>query len=474
MVWIHGGGNTIGGTSFYDGGRLAQTQDVVVIAVQYRLGPLGWLRHAALRASARDTVEASGNFGTLDLIRALEWVRDNVAAFGGDPGNVTIFGESAGGTNVASLLLSPLAEGLFHRAIVQSGGFDFWSDAQAENPVDAGEPGATGSSAELVMTLLAPGAARERAKQRVASASAAEIERVLRDASSSDLLGAYAPMPGMGMIDLPTVFADGAVLPREAPLELLSRDGGYNRVPVMLGTTRDEPKLFMIGDPELVQTWFWIFRRLRDPARYSVEADYGARMMKAQGADEPAARLRRTQGPSVFVYRFDWDEEPTVLGTDLSQMLGAAHLLEVPFVFGHFDLGGRLNAIFTADNAPGREALAATMMSYWAQFAATGDPGRGRDGQQPLWSAWDDASPTSHRTALLDTPAGGGVRMGSEPLTRESVVAAVATDPRLPDARARCRVLANLVTYTSGYTRAQYDANPACADFPYPLCPWND
>src|SRR5262245_8269705 len=107
MLWIHGGGNTIGSASFYDGGHLAAAENVVVVVVQYRLGALGWLRHAALRAEGGSDADRSGNFGTLDTIRALEWVRDNVAAFGGDPQRVTIFGESAGGNNVFALLLSP-------------------------------------------------------------------------------------------------------------------------------------------------------------------------------------------------------------------------------------------------------------------------------------------------------------------------------------------------------------------------------
>ncbi|HEM47360.1 MAG TPA: hypothetical protein ENO23_10000, partial [Alphaproteobacteria bacterium] len=121
MVWIHGGGNVVGHAGFYDGGHLAQSQDVVVVAIHYRLGPLGFFRHAALRADARNALEASGNFGLLDQIRALEWVRDNIAAFGGDPANVTVFGESAGGRDVLALLLSEPARGLFHRAIAQSG-----------------------------------------------------------------------------------------------------------------------------------------------------------------------------------------------------------------------------------------------------------------------------------------------------------------------------------------------------------------
>ena len=107
MVWIHGGGNTIGEAGFYDGGNLAVTHRVIVVTTNYRLGPFGWFRHAALNGEGTSDLDHSGNFGTLDLIRALQWVQENISAFGGDPGNVTIFGESAGGTNVFTLLLSP-------------------------------------------------------------------------------------------------------------------------------------------------------------------------------------------------------------------------------------------------------------------------------------------------------------------------------------------------------------------------------
>ena len=120
MVWIHGGGNTIGTAATYPGPRLAGDQQVVVVTTNYRLGVLGWMSHPALRAG-RDPLDGSGNYGLLDLVAALDWVQDNIAAFGGDPERVTIFGESAGGGNVFGLMASPRARGLFHRAIAQSG-----------------------------------------------------------------------------------------------------------------------------------------------------------------------------------------------------------------------------------------------------------------------------------------------------------------------------------------------------------------
>src|SRR5262249_12255836 len=148
MFWIHGGANVSGQSSTYGGGMLAKSQRVIVVSANYRLGLLGWLRHRSLRETTKDPDDRSGNFGTLDLIRALEWVRENIAAFGGDPGNVTIFGESAGGGNVYSLLASPRAAGLFHRAIAQSGTPESFGVDEAENLVDDEPPGAEKSSGE--------------------------------------------------------------------------------------------------------------------------------------------------------------------------------------------------------------------------------------------------------------------------------------------------------------------------------------
>ena len=113
----------------------------MVVTINYRLGPLGWFSHPALRRLASTAEDASGNFGTLDQVRGLEWVRDNISEFGGDPANVTIMGESAGGLNVLALMLSPPARGLFHRAISQSGSTDSVSRAEAEHPLDASPPG---------------------------------------------------------------------------------------------------------------------------------------------------------------------------------------------------------------------------------------------------------------------------------------------------------------------------------------------
>jgi para-nitrobenzyl esterase len=482
MVWIHGGGNSVGEVRPYDGGVLAQRHDVVVVAVQYRLGPLGWLRHASLRAGDATPQDASGNYGTLDLIRALEWVRDNVAAFGGDPRNVTIFGESAGGRDVLSLLAAPAAAGLFHRAISQSGSSTSAPLFEAENLVDDAQPGWGGSSGELVLRLLRQddrASTREEAK-RVASAMApAELASYLRGKSASEILLAWRGESERGP-RFPNVFPDGAVLPSDGLLAAYARPAGHARVPVMLGTNRDEQRLFQLLNPQLMDTWFGIVFRVRNLERYLALADAVSRTWKVSGADGPAQALASNQ-PDVYVYRFDWDEEPSILGAEFSKLVGAGHGVELPFVFGHGGFGALDRLVFTDENAAGREALSGVMMSYWTEFARSGKPGRGRDGTLPEWLAWDPA-PGAPKALVLDTPqgatdvaaggtpdvalgSGSGVRMLNEALTHEAVVAGVERDPRYADLALRCAALLQM-----GYRGALDAAGYAerCPDYPAP------
>jgi para-nitrobenzyl esterase len=476
MVWIHGGGHSIGRAGFYQGGNLAETQDVVVVAVQYRLGPLGWLRHAALRRGA-DPIDASGNYGTLDLIRALAWVRDNIAGFGGDPGNVTIFGESAGGTNVLSLLLAPQAGGLFHRAILQSAGFGTEDRVAAENYRDDPERGHRHSANELLAQLLVNEGKvkdREGARAALAHMDLAEIAAGLRARSPAELLAGYTDQ-SEGMLWFPSVFRDGVVLPGEEPLAALAR-GAYQRVPVLLGTNRDENKLFMAFDPELARWRLGLFPEPLDPERYQAQAEAQARAWKARAVDEPARVMRGVQGPSVYAYRWDWDEEPSLPWIyDGSFVIGASHGLEIPFVFGHWNLGPESRSLFGPFNRAGREALAAAMMSYWAEFAYTGSPGQGRANELPEWPAWDASTPTAPRYAVLDTPKGGGIRMASETWTMARVLAEVLEDPRLARARDRCGVLHALARWDD-LSRDEYAAagGGVCREFAFEAYPWTD
>ena len=447
MVWIHGGGNIQGGSDFYDGGALAMRHDVVVVSVNHRLGPLGWLRHASLRDGV-SYEEESGNYGVLDLIHALHWVRAHAAVFGGNPESVTIFGESAGARNVLMLLVAPAAHGLFHGAIVQSGGVRTSGAAEAEQLADAPEPGDPQSSGELLLRLrVADGAAgREAAKAELAALGPEEIAAYLRSKTPAELIGTYESddLEGddTGFYTLPQMFRDGIVLPETEPAQAYAT-GDYARVPIILGTNRDEAKLFMFASSAHVSRTLGI-PRLRDPEAYEREARYRSRFWKATGVDELAGAMRRAQGPSVFAYRFDWDEEPSVLGADLGEMLGAAHALEIPFVFGHWELGPNSDLLFDDDNAPGRVALSDAMMSYWAEFAWTGAPGRGRDGALPPWPAWDPTRDEAEKYLVLDTARDGGIRPASETESVEALIAELASDPATSDDE-RCAILAEWI-----------------------------
>jgi para-nitrobenzyl esterase len=471
MVWIHGGGNVIGLADFYDGGNLAASQNVVVVTVNYRLGPFGWFRHAALRGPDTSPAERSGNYGTLDLVRALEWVRDNIAGFGGDPGDVTIFGESAGGHDVYTLLLSPSAKGLFQRAIVESGGTWLTPSAQAENFTDDALPGHQHSSNEVIAALLVKdGTAKDRvdAKAKLAAMSPDAVARYLRGKPAFELFTVYTTESREQLIRMPLVFADGAVLPSDDPLAHFARADGWNRVPVLIGTNRDENKLFLSLNPLYVKRWFGLVPRVKNPDLYLAAADAMSAMWKATGADGPAAAMRKAS-PDVFVYRFDWDEEPTLLGFDAGKFVGAGHGLEIPFVFGHWYLGPQGNLLLNAANQAGRETLSAQMRSYWTEFAKTGAPGRGRAADLQEWTAWDPAA-GGHKYAVLDTPARGGVRMGSEPIEAAHVLASIEADPRLKSQRERCWVLHETFSYSKDeYAKA---GGAHCAAFPFDAFPW--
>jgi para-nitrobenzyl esterase len=447
MVWIHGGGNSIGATSGYDGSALAAGQDVVVVTVAYRLGGLGWFRHASLRREcpAGDSAcldDVSGNFATLDQIRALAWVRDNISSFGGDPSNVTIFGESAGARNVLALLVSPRAAGLFQRAISQSGGTRSSSFAEAEHAASDAEPGAPTSSAEIVRKLgVEPSA--------------------LRDVPTEAFLRAYQS-EASPMYYAPQLFPDGAVLPAEETLAVI-RAGRHNSVPVLIGTNKDEQKLFTFISPRYVWRLFGVLPIVRDERAYLRDSDYATRAWKIRGADEPARALASSQPERVFAYRWDWDEQPSVLWADLGELIGAAHGLEIAFVFGHWSQGANSRALYTEANAPGREALSAAMQSYWVEFARSGDPGRGLRGELPAWTAWDEAG---DKYVVLDTEAGGGIRMARETESLDQLIAAIEAEPSYADAAARCSALAALslnAPESFGADRFSASAGGSCA-----------
>lgn len=443
MVWIHGGGNVIGTANTYRGHHLAGKHNALVVTVNYRLGILGWLSHPALRASAIQPEDGSGNYAILDLLAALRWVHSHIAAFGGDAKNVTVFGESVGGFNVFSLLGSPLAKGLFQRAIVQSGSMLTIPVAQAENFRDDAVPGNALSSRELINKLAIEDAladSRETAKAWQAQYGENDMARYLRDKPVQALFAPIEPMD-YGMYLAPQSFRDGRVLPADSLLTVFSDPGRYNAVPVILGSNRDEYKSFMARDTELVDLLFGVLPRIKDLETYNRITAYYSDQWKALAVDEPAKVLQQSQGESVFAYRFDWDEAPANFLADLTNLVGAGHGLEVSFVFGDFVDGISIPQIYTAANANGRETLSAAMMSYWAQFAATGNPRRGSSGTLPEWKPWD---PNGEKFIVLDSPAESAIGMSAETMTVDRLKERLRNDSEIESQRQRCELYAKL------------------------------
>ena len=223
MVWIHGGAWVIGSGSerTYDAAHLVRRGDVVVVTINYRLGPFGFLRTRELGGE----IDATGNEAMLDQVAALEWVRDEIAAFGGDPGNVTVFGESAGSVNIACLLTMPRARGLFHRAVLQSGSLNLTRPPST----------ALGVTRQILAEV---------------GLSAADARR-LRDVPAKDLMAAANAVAGRSVIPPFSPVADGELIPAR-PFAAIA-DGSARGVPLIVGTNLEEMKLYRFLDPSLEQ-----------------------------------------------------------------------------------------------------------------------------------------------------------------------------------------------------------------------------
>jgi para-nitrobenzyl esterase len=379
MVWIHGGAFVLGSGSNpgYDGASLAKRGDVVVVTINYRLGALGFLHLAELS----DDYPEAGNLGILDQIAALRWVQENIEAFGGDPGNVTIFGESAGGMSVGTLLGTPAARGLFHKAIPQSGG------AHNTSPV--------GHAAEITQSFLAASGVAT-----VEELVALPLEQLLacqQEFVTLFFTGVEAQMahgPNVRLPFQPTV--DGVMLDRPAIDNITA--GNAEGVPVLLGTCRDEWNLFRFMDQSTVDQAVLeqrVAKIFDDPAR-AIET-YRA-VLPSAAPDElfgamvtdlvfrqPAIRLAETlraHGSPTYTYLFTW-ATPALGG-----VLGACHALDVPFAFGNLE--STAMGFLLGDDPP--PALAEAMQGSWLAFARTGDPSTELVGEWPQYDA--DTRPT--------------------------------------------------------------------------------
>jgi para-nitrobenzyl esterase len=424
-VRIYGGGNTIGSASdeYYWGANFASKSNAVFVSMNYRLGPLGWFIYPALRTG--DKLDDSGNYGTLDIIQALKWVQSNVAAFGGNQGNVTIAGQSAGGFNVCSLLLSPLASGLFHKAISESGGSTTYSISDGEK-----------SAYHVLLKLLVndkTAADETEAAKHLDGMSNTEIANYLRSKPAQEFYAAYESA-FMGLIKFPNIFSDGTVIVAEGRNAF--KTGTYpNKVPTILGTDKDETKLFFYFSADFPD---------KDSELYQMVAKYTSDLWKVAGADGLARDMTaQPDQPNVFVYDFVWgsvgDTGKSVVPNPWGSRLGSFHGLNVSLFLGNnvgiedqLKLAGV--TINTEQNRPGRDALSDAIISFEAQFIRIGDPGTGKPGSTlPGWTPWSNNEGES-KCILLDAGYDAiDIKMSTNELTEAGLMAEI---DKLPAATA--------------------------------------
>ncbi len=468
MVWIHGGANTLGTALATRSYNIAGSEQVIVVSLQYRLGILGWFSHPALRETAETPLDATGNFALLDMVAALQWVRENISAFGGDPGNVTIFGQSAGGFNVLALMASPPARGMFHKAISQSGNIQTVPQSMAENYVDDQDAGLSYSNREFINTLLIDdgrASDREAAKNIQNGMGNGELAAYLRGMPADKIFASvHRRGKNLGYFT-PTNIRDGLVLPHEPVLELFRDPEKYNRVPVILGSNRDEYKFFLWENEDLTDTRLGVFTKVKDLDDYNRVTRYFSDGWRATGVNEPAAALQGSQPGEVFAYRFDWaGQKQSFLGNDMANLLGAAHGLENTFVFGPEAVSG-LSQYAVAENGDSRRALEVAMRDYWTAFARTGQPGNGGNPELPVWQPWQDSGVNK---LILDRGEASGIHMTSDHLDVAQLKERIRTDPAIRSSRERCELYARV--FYHGLTRdfwsdAEYSAM-GCSEYP--------
>lgn len=383
FFWIHGGSNFKGTARdpMYNGAALARKANMVVVTVQHRLGMLGWLKHPALATG--DPKGDSGNFATLDLVRALDWVQGNIRAFGGNPGLVTVAGQSAGCINTWGLLQSPLAAGKFHRAMCMSG-------------LPNGYPSVVGhlaADALIDKLLVDTGRAStplQAAAQR-ALMSAEQIRALLHGASAAQIMK-FTPAPVV-----PGHFTDGTVIRAGGLLDLVA--GRYNKMPLMIGTTRDEGSYFVysfgMGKPSAQEYW----RLANDAPPGTVSFDdlikpefqpiytqtHEVLSYAFDNVLDNAIRLLRLQQGHIYRYNFNWDDVPQ----PWKDSFGAFHGIDVAMLFGNFVATEPhfMRFAWTEQNAASRQTLSDRFIRHVATFARTGQPSQWFDGQTH-WNDW--------------------------------------------------------------------------------------
>jgi para-nitrobenzyl esterase len=396
MFWIHGGGNTSGVKDYYDFSELIREHEVLVVTINYRLGPMGWFTHPAIQG-LQYGIDKTSNFGTLDIMEALKWVQTNIQNFGGDPENITIFGESAGGNNVLSLIASPMGNGLFHKAISQSG---YTTSFTQEEAIGINQKGITvnrlGSDPVLSSYDLSGYGSIKNLFNNDPKKYAEEYQSYLRSIDGKALLETYQKLSKDTYDRLPLLTRDGIVTHINGVSAGLASSREKNNIPVIAGSNKDELSLWLGSNRYFVNASYPFTKLVPIPKiefkreeLYKLWVKTRSLGWKLRGVDEPLIELEKAGYNSLYAYRFDWDDQVSSFLADFPNLIGAAHGFEISFITGDFKFGpiGR----FVYPRGELRDQMTETMMQAWTSFAKTGFPITGKSQEWKKFNSKDRA-----------------------------------------------------------------------------------
>ena len=439
MFWIHGGGNTSGLKDLYDFSTMVNRHNVIVVSINYRLGPFGWFTHPAIQG-LQTGIDKSSNFGTLDIIEALKWVQFNIALFGGDPDSVTIFGESAGGHNVLSLLASQQAKGLFHKAISQSG-YTTSIDVNAAYKQDKDTPTSNHTTFNIVNRILK----QKSINNDQETIDKGELRDILLDLKSKEFFSYYSDRQSYE--EIPLLTADGVVVPLIGLSNALSSKDHLNIVPTIAGSNRDEVKLWLGSAEYFVDLKFSPIGKLlgipkvslKDEEAFEIFNHYRSSAWKLRGVDGPLRSMKEAGNKNLYAYRYDWDDHRRFIVGDFRKLIGAAHATEVPLLTGNNKLVGDYGFLIYP-RGPSKRFTSKNMMKFWANFAKEGAPGKSTNSIK--WDAYDDAD----RSNFMILDRRSNLKMSSDTISFESLVADLYKETKVTDLE-KCVVLLQMLTF---------------------------
>ena len=442
MFWIHGGGNTSGLKDLYDFSKMVSKHDVIVVAINYRLGPMGWFTHPAIQ-EFQDGDDKTSNFGTLDIIHALKWVNNNISKFGGNPDNVTIFGESAGGHNVLSLLVSDKAKGLFHKAISMSGYTTSISTIDAYNPTQWSST-SNHSSYRIVERLLKSNKEYDDIKFNDHD----KLRDVLLNIPIDEFFIHYAERASYE--EIPLLTADGVVIPGVGLDKALSMKEHLNIVPTIAGSNRDEVKLWLATAEYFVELDYSFLGsilkipkvKLKDKDSFEAFNYYRSSAWKIRGVDSPLNSLMNAGNNQLYAYRYDWDDHRKFFIADFKTLIGAAHATEIPLLTGSYKLvGGYPLSDLIYPPSVSKRYLSKNMMTFWTNFAKNGSPGSSTN--KVVWDSYISNNEQSN-FMILDNKK--NLSMKSDEISFKSLTDELIRDKRVNNVE-RCVIFFQMFTY---------------------------